>query len=137
VAEPPPWGWLATPWAMGVVRPPPDRGPRGPATPYGVVRPPLFFFFFFFHRLKGVARPPPWPKGHPFKSMKKKKKKRGVAEPPHRGWLAALWAMGVVRPPPDRGPRGASHPLWGGSATPLFFSFFFFHRLKGVARPPP
>jgi hypothetical protein len=48
--------------------------------------------------------------------------------------------MGVVRPPPDRpvwgwpnhphGPRGASHPLWGGSATPLFFLFFFID-LKG------
>jgi hypothetical protein len=41
-------GGSATPMAQGV-----------PATPYGVVRPPLFFFFFFFHRLKGVARPPP------------------------------------------------------------------------------
>jgi hypothetical protein len=58
VAEPPhgggwpplgPWGWFGhpqtgrsgggrtTPMAQGV-----------PATPYGVVRPPLFFFFFFF-----------------------------------------------------------------------------------------
>jgi hypothetical protein len=128
---------------MGVVRPPPDRpiwgwpnhphGPRGASHPlWGGSATPIFFFFFFFIfffiDLKG------WP-GHPFKSMKKKKKKIGVAEPPHRGWLAALWAMGVVRPPPDRpiwgwpnhphGPRGGQPPPWGWFGHPSFFSFFF------------
>jgi hypothetical protein len=80
VAKPPPWGWLATPWAMGVVRPPPDR-------------PPSFFFFFLFIDLKGWL-------GHPLRPW---------------GW-----------PNHPHGPRGASHPLWGGSATPLFFLFLFF-----------
>jgi hypothetical protein len=30
----------------------------------------------------------------------------------------------------------ASHLLWGGLATPLFI-FYFFHRVNGVAEPPP
>jgi hypothetical protein len=52
----------------------------------------------------------------------KKRKKRGVAEPPPWGWLATPWAMGVVRPPPDRTTPMAQ----GVPATPLFFLFFFF-----------
>jgi hypothetical protein len=71
--------------------------------------------------------------------MKKKKKKIGekkigVAEPPHRGWLAALWAMGVVRPPPDRPiwgwpnhwPKGWPATPMGVVRPPLFFFLFFF-----------
>jgi hypothetical protein len=62
--------------------------------------------------------------------IKKKKKKKKEKEK-KEGWPVCGW------PNHPHGPRGASHPLWGGSATPLFFSFFSFHRLKGVARPPP
>jgi hypothetical protein len=50
-----PMGVAGTPWAMGVVRPPPDRPIWGwPNHPHG---------------LRG------WP-SHPFKSMKKKRKKK-------------------------------------------------------------
>jgi hypothetical protein len=131
-------GGSATPRSagLGVAEPPP--WPQGqPATPYGVVRPPLFFFFFFIdlkgwlgHPLRpwgwfghpqigrsGGGRTTPhglrgWP-SHPFKSMKKKKRKK------KEGW-------------PNHPIEGGWHPLGhgGGSATLRSADL-------GVAEPPP
>jgi hypothetical protein len=92
-----------------------------PATPYGVVQPPLYFFIFFID-LKGVAEG--W-LGHPHGL-------RG-GQPP----LYFFFFIDLTSHP--HGPRGASHPLWAGSATPLIFFFFIDLRgwLMGVAQPPP
>jgi hypothetical protein len=75
---------------------------------------PLFFFFFFFIELTG------WP-SHPLRPW---------------GWFGhpQIGRSGGGRTTPMA--QGvASHPLWGGSATPLFF-FFFFIELTGWPRPP-
>jgi hypothetical protein len=73
-------GGSATPRSagLGVAEPPP--WPKGqPATPYGVVRPPLFFFLFF-HRLKGGGSATPL--GHGGGSATPRLADLGVAEPP-------------------------------------------------------
>jgi hypothetical protein len=147
-------GGSATPRSagLGVAEPPP--WPKGqPATPYGVVRPPLFFFLFF-HRLKkgGSATPlghggdlatpdrPIWGRpnhphglGHPFKSMKKKKKEGWPNHPIGGGWHPLGHGGGSATPRPA-GLGVAEPPPWpkGWPATPmrvvrppLFFSFFF------------
>jgi hypothetical protein len=102
VAEPPPW-------------------PKGrPATPYGVVRPPLYFFFFFIDLTGWPDRPiwgwPNHPHGlrgwpsHPFKSMKKNNNNRA--------------GLGMAEPPPW--PKGCQPPPMGWFGHPSFFFLFFF-----------
>jgi hypothetical protein len=104
---------------------------------------------------KGVAEPPPWPVwgghawfGHPmgkpfgrpgggWATTKDQSpwfffSCHGVAEPP------LPWAMGIVRPPPDRPSRGwLNYPCgpWSGSATPKGQNPIFF--CHGVVQPPP
>jgi hypothetical protein len=68
-----------------------------------VVRPPLYFFYFFFIDLKGWL-------GHPLRPW---------------GWFGhpQIGRSGGGRTTP-MAQGAASHPIWGGSATPLFFFFF-------------
>jgi hypothetical protein len=137
-----PWGWFGHPQTgrSGGGRTTP-MAPRAASHPLWGGSATSIFFFFFFIDLKGWLGHPHglrgWP-SHPFKSMKKKKKKKG---PPHRGWLAPLgpWGwfghpqtgrsgggsagLGVAEPPPW--PKGWPATPMGVVRPPLFFFSFF------------
>jgi hypothetical protein len=99
---------------------------------------PSFFSFFSFHRLKGVARPPPWPKGcqpppmgwfgHPsFFSFSFFIDLKGWLGHPLRpwGWFGhpQIGRSGVGRTTPMA--QGVPATPMGVVRPPLFFFFFF------------